>query len=41
MYLDEVESTPGSVSQVRSCSYDLIKLAKRKKTYLIYNNLTY
>jgi DNA repair protein RadA/Sms len=30
MYLDEVESTPGSVSQVRACSYELIKLAKRK-----------
>ncbi|MDD7313983.1 MAG: DNA repair protein RadA [bacterium] len=30
MYLDEVESTPGSVTQVRACSYELIKLAKRK-----------
>ena len=30
MYLDEVESTPGSVAQVRACSYELIKLAKRK-----------
>ena len=30
MYLDEIESTPGSVSQVRACSYELIKLAKRK-----------
>lgn len=30
MYLEEVESTPGSVSQVRACSYELIKLAKRK-----------
>lgn len=30
MYLDEVESTPGSVSQVRACAYELIKLAKRK-----------
>lgn len=30
MYLDEVESTPGSVGQVRACSYELIKLAKRK-----------
>lgn len=29
MYLDEVESTPGSVAQVRACSYELIKLAKR------------
>ena len=28
--LDEVESTPGSVAQVRACSYELIKLAKRK-----------
>lgn len=30
MYLDEVESTPGSVGQVRACAYELIKLAKRK-----------
>ena len=30
MYLDEIESTPGSVNQVRACSYELIKLAKRK-----------
>lgn len=30
MYLDEVESTPGSVAQVRACSYELIKMAKRK-----------
>ncbi len=30
MYLDEVESTPGSVTQVRACSYELIKLAKSK-----------
>jgi len=30
MYLDEVDSTPGSVTQVRACSYELIKLAKRK-----------
>jgi len=30
MYLDEVEATPGSVSQVRACSYELIKLAKKK-----------
>lgn len=30
MYLEEVESTPGSVSQVRACAYELIKLAKKK-----------
>ncbi len=30
MYLEEVESTPGSVAQVRACAYELIKLAKRK-----------
>lgn len=30
MYLDEVESTPGSVAQVRACAYELIKIAKRK-----------
>ena len=30
MYLEEVESTPGSVAQVRACAYELIKLAKKK-----------
>lgn len=30
MYLDEIESTPGSVAQVRACSYELIKQAKKK-----------
>lgn len=30
MYLEEAESTPGSVSQVRACAYELIKLAKKK-----------
>ncbi len=30
MYLEEVESTPGSVAQVRACAYELIKLAKSK-----------
>ena len=30
MYLENVESTPGSVSQVRACAYELIKLAKKK-----------
>lgn len=30
MYLDNVESTPGSVAQVRACAYELIKLAKRQ-----------
>ncbi|MDR1025838.1 MAG: DNA repair protein RadA [Lactobacillus sp.] len=30
MYLEEVESTPGSVSQVRATAYELIKLAKKK-----------
>lgn len=30
MFLDTVESTPGSVGQVRACAYELIKLAKRK-----------
>lgn len=30
MYLEEAESTPGSVAQVRACAYELIKLAKRK-----------
>lgn len=30
MYLEDVESTPGSVSQVRACAYELIKLAKQK-----------
>ncbi len=30
MYLEDVESTPGSVAQVRATAYELIKLAKRK-----------
>ncbi|MBR1648011.1 MAG: DNA repair protein RadA [Alphaproteobacteria bacterium] len=30
MYLEAAESTPGSVSQVRACAYELIKLAKKK-----------
>ncbi len=30
MYLDDVESTPGSVAQVRATAYELIKLAKKK-----------
>ena len=30
MYLEDVESTPGSVAQVRACAYELIKLAKKK-----------
>jgi len=30
MYLEDVDSTPGSVSQVRACAYELIKLAKKK-----------
>lgn len=30
MYLEDVEATPGSVSQVRACAYELIKLAKKK-----------
>ncbi|MBQ9236067.1 MAG: DNA repair protein RadA [Alphaproteobacteria bacterium] len=30
MYLSDIDSTPGSVGQVRACSYELIKLAKKK-----------
>lgn len=30
MYLEEVESTPGSVAQVRASAYELIKLAKKR-----------
>ena len=30
MYIDEIESTPGSVAQVRAAAYELIKLAKKK-----------
>ncbi len=30
MYLDEIESTPGSVAQVRAAAYELIKTAKKK-----------
>ena len=30
MYLEEAESTPGSVAQVRASAYELIKTAKKK-----------
>ncbi len=30
MYIDDVESTPGSVAQVRAAAYELIKIAKKK-----------
>ncbi|MFT9217031.1 MAG: ATPase domain-containing protein, partial [Acetobacter malorum] len=30
MWLETVESAPGSVSQVRACAFELIRLAKRK-----------
>lgn len=30
MYLEDIESTPGSVSQVRATAYELIKLAKKR-----------
>ena len=30
MYIDEIESTPGSVAQVRASAYELIKIAKKK-----------
>lgn len=35
MYLENVESSPGSVSQVRACAYELIKHAK-KKGYVLF-----
>ncbi len=35
MYLDSAESSPGSVSQVRACAYELIKHAK-KKGYVLF-----
>ena len=35
MYLEEVESTPGSVAQVRAAAYELIKVAKKKGFTLI------
>jgi DNA repair protein RadA/Sms len=30
MFLDTIDSAPGTVSQVRDCGYELIKLAKKK-----------
>lgn len=30
MYIDEVESTPGSVAQVRAAAYELIKLPRKR-----------
>ena len=30
MYADTVESAPGTVTQVRTCAYELIRLAKRR-----------
>lgn len=35
MYLEDVESSPGSVTQVRACAYELIKHAK-KKGYVLF-----
>ncbi|WP_395496008.1 DNA repair protein RadA [Acetobacter sp. KSO5] len=35
MWLETVESAPGSVSQVRACAFELIRLAKRKGFSLI------
>lgn len=35
MYIDNVDSAPGSVSQVRACSQELIRLAKRRGFVLI------
>lgn len=30
MFLDEIESAPGTVSQVRTCGHELVKLAKKQ-----------
>jgi DNA repair protein RadA/Sms len=35
MWLDGVESAPGSVSQVRACSHELVSFAKRRGTAVI------
>ena len=35
MWLDSVESAPGSVSQVRACSFELIRLAKARGFVLV------
>jgi len=35
MWLDSVESAPGTVSQVRACGFELIRLAKQKAFSLI------
>ncbi|MDG6094049.1 DNA repair protein RadA [Acetobacter sp. AN02] len=35
MWLDSVDSAPGSVSQVRACAFELIRLAKKRSFTLI------
>lgn len=35
MYLDDLDSAPGSVAQVRTCSQELIRLAKKKNIIMI------
>lgn len=34
MYIDNIEAAPGTVSQVRACSHELIRFAKRKNIAL-------
>jgi len=34
MYIDNIDAAPGTVSQVRACSHELIKLAKKRKMAL-------
>ena len=41
MYLEEVESTPGSVAQVRASAYELIKLAKKKGFTAVFGRTCY
>lgn len=35
MYLDDLDSAPGSVAQVRTCSQELIRLAKKKNIVMV------
>ena len=35
MYIDNLESAPGTVAQVRACAQELIRLAKRRDTIVI------
>jgi DNA repair protein RadA/Sms len=41
MYLEQLDSAPGSVSQVRACTQELIRLAKKKSiTFILVGHVT-